>query len=624
MPQVSAESGNLVRVADLRVVARGPHGDVPIVDGVSFDIARGEVVALIGESGSGKTTVALSLLGYARAGCRIVGGSIQVGGTELRGLSASELLRFRGRRVSYIAQSAAAAFNPSQRIMAQVTEGARIHGLMNRRDAEAKARALFRALALPDPDHVGKRYPHQVSGGQLQRLMAAMALMTDPELVIMDEPTTALDVTTQIEVLRAFKAAVKDRHTTALYVSHDLAVVAQIADRIVVLRNGAMQEVGSTGHILSAPTHPYTQSLLAAADPAARAAAPVAPAASDPPLLRVDGLLAGYGGRAADGAPALPVLRDVSFTIQPGSVLGVIGESGCGKSTLARVIAGLLPAARGTIALDGDVLPADMAQRTREQLRRIQIVFQSADVALNPAHRVGRILARPLRFYHGLSGAAATRRVRDLLDMVHLPAALADRLPTELSGGQKQRVNLARALAAEPRLILCDEVTSALDTVVGAAVLELLAELRRELGLAYMFISHDLSTVRAICDEVMILYAGQMAEYGPRSALHTPPRHPYTDLLLSSVPELRPGWLDGLSRAQLAQAAGRVTAGAAAAPCAFFSRCVLRDEDLCATQPPPARRLSKGAIVRCHRDEQELLAAQSGVEMTPTATAHVD
>jgi peptide/nickel transport system ATP-binding protein len=620
---MNVDGAALVEVAGLCVTARGARGESVIVNDVSFSIARGEVVALIGESGSGKTTIALSLLGYARPGCHISGGSIRVGDTDVRALSPTGLAGFRGRQVSYIAQSAAAAFNPFQRVMAQVIESARIHGLLSRPAAEVKAKSLFRALALPDPERVGRRFPHQVSGGQLQRLMAAMALITDPELVIMDEPTTALDVTTQIEVLRAFKSVVRQQHTTALYVSHDLSVVAQIADRIIVLRDGAIQEVGPTARILRAPTHVYTQSLLAAADPASHTAPSAPPPVRDPPLLQVQGLIAGYGGTTSEGLPLLQVLHDVDLTIQPGSVLGVIGESGSGKSSLARVVAGLLPAARGTIALEGEVLPAQAVQRTREQLRRIQIVFQSADVALNPAHRVARILARPLRFYHGLSGAAASRRVGELLDMVRLSPRLADRYSAELSGGQKQRVNLARALAAEPRLILCDEVTSALDTVVGAAILELLAELRRELGLAYMFISHDLSTVRAICDEVMILYAGQAVEYGHRSALLTPPRHPYTDLLVSSEPELRPGWLDGISTSHLAEASDGSAVRSAASPCAFVGRCALRVDGVCETQIPPVRRLPKGTAIRCHRTEQELLVAQtSPAPVASAATPH--
>jgi peptide/nickel transport system ATP-binding protein len=602
---MSAET--LVEVRGLNVVARGQDGaEHRIVRDVSFSIARGEVVALIGESGSGKTTIALSMLGYARRGCRISGGSVHVGGTDVTALSNAQLARLRGRDVAYIAQSAAAAFNPSQRLMTQVVEAARIHGLGSGRTAEAKARDLFRALALPDPDTIGTRFPHQVSGGQLQRLMAAMALITDPKLVIMDEPTTALDVTTQIEVLRAFKAVVRERNMTGLYVSHDLAVVAQIADRIIVLRDGEIREVGPTGALLAEPAHPYTQSLLRAADPGARAQG-AAPPAEAAPLLTVSGLIAGYGGKTPAGLPEIPVLHDIGLSIPAGGALGVIGESGSGKSTLARVIAGLLPAARGSIALDGAALPPRAEKRTREQLRRIQIVFQMADTALNPAHSIERILARPLAFYHGLRGAAARRRVARLLDMVHLPATLADRLPGALSGGQKQRVNLARALAAEPALILCDEVTSALDTVVGAAILELLAELRRELGVAYLFISHDLSTVRAVCDQVMILYAGRQVELGSAAALTQRPMHPYSDLLISSVPELRVGWLDGVATAD---APGPARAAGSRDGCAFFDRCALRLGGVCDTLPPPSRRLAKGAEIRCHRSEAELGAAQ--------------
>ena len=600
----------LVEVSGLHVTAQGDGGaPSDIVRDIGFSIERGEVLALIGESGSGKTTIALSLLGYARRGCRIAGGSVRIGGEEVTAMSPLELSQLRGRRVAYVAQSAAAAFNPSLRLMDQVTEGVRMRGLMPRAAAEAKARDIFRALALPDPDRIGARYPHQVSGGQLQRLMAAMALMTDPELVIFDEPTTALDVTTQVEVLRAFREAVRERHTTAVYVSHDLAVVAQIADRIIVLRDGAMRETGPTGQILTAPADSYTKSLLAAAAPRPQQS-PQPPQTAEAPLLEVHGLIAGYGRMDRQGRLPTPVLRDISLEIRAGSALGIIGESGSGKSTLARVIAGLLPAAAGTMRLDGVALAPTLEARGLEELRRIQIVFQAADTALNPAHSVERILGRPLAFYHRLSRGEQRRRVRRLLDLVKLPMALLDRLPSELSGGQKQRVNLARALAAEPALILCDEVTSSLDTVVGAAILELLAELRRELGLALMFISHDLATVRAVCDEVMILYAGQMMERGPGSVVMQAPQHPYADLLASSIPELRPGWLDGIDSTRLAEARGEAARPSQSDRCAFVARCPVRAGS-CETEPPPLRRFAKGADVHCHRTEQELLAQQS-------------
>ena len=607
-----ADNAPHVQVDHLSVVGRQDDaGQVAILNDVSFTIARGEVLALIGESGSGKTTAALSLLGYARPGCTISGGTVRLGQTDVLSLSSRELATLRGQRVSYVAQSAAASFNPAQRIITQVTEPALIHGLMSRTEAEAKARVLFAGLALPDPDHIGERFPHQVSGGQLQRLMAAMALITGPELVILDEPTTALDVTTQIEVLRAFRNVVRELRTTAIYVSHDLAVVAQMADTVVVLQGGRVQETAPIRRILTDAQHPYTQSLLDAASPASGATGAPPPADAAPaPLLEVSGLLAGYGGTGPSGIPRIPALRDISFSINAGSVIGVIGESGCGKSTLARVLAGLLPAARGTMRLNGKPLPPRVEQRGMQELQAIQIVFQMADVALNPARTVESILARPLRFYHGTRGQAASRRVRELLDMVRLSPQLAGRYPDELSGGQKQRVNLARALAAEPSLVLCDEVTSALDAVVAAAVLELLAELRRELGVAMMFISHDLSTVRAICDQVMVLYAGTSVEAASKAALERSPWHPYTKLLLESVPELRTDWLDGIG----AGATDGTSAGLALEDlqlaCPFFRRCELRIPGRCDVDPTPLQSLSKGAVIACQRIEPELLAAQ--------------
>lgn len=599
----------LVEVEGLRVVARkGEGGETPIVKDVSFSIPRGEVLALIGESGSGKTTIALAMLGYARRGCRIAGGSIRIGDSRVLELGEEALYALRGRKVSYIAQSAAAAFNPMKTIMDQVVEGAVIHGTATRGAAEAKAVELFAALALPEPETIGSRYPHQVSGGQLQRLMAAMALITDPELVVLDEPTTALDVTTQIEVLRAFKKVVRERGATAVYVSHDLAVVAQMADQILVLSDGEMRELGATEDILVRPGHPYTKSLLAAAAPQPRTQATAREAS---PLLEIRGLVAGYGRADASGLPGIRVLDGVDLAIPRGSALGVIGESGSGKTTLARVVAGLVPAARGTVLFDGKPLPTNLKERTREQFRRIQIVFQNADTVLNPAHTIERILARPLAFYKDMGGEAARKRVMQLLDLVKLPAALAQRKSSELSGGQKQRVNLARALAAEPDLILCDEVTSALDTVVGAAVLDLLAELRRELGVSYMFISHDISTVRAVCDQVMVLYSGSKVDSGSRKALAAPPFHPYADLLIASVPELRTGWLDELPARLAVEARAPGAAAPPAGLCTFLDRCPVRIAGRCDREAPPRRILEEGKEILCHHTGPELERLQA-------------
>ncbi|RJG08402.1 ABC transporter ATP-binding protein [Massilia cavernae] len=602
----------LVHVEDLRVVARNAEGaDVEIVKGVGFSIKKGEVLALIGESGSGKTTIALSLMGYARSGCRISGGTVRIGEQDVLGLDNAGLAALRGRTVAYIAQSAASAFNPSKTLMDQVIESALIHRTMTREAAEAKAVGLFRALALPDPERIGARYPHQVSGGQLQRVMAAMAFITDPALVILDEPTTALDVTTQIEVLNAFRNVVRQLGTTAVYVSHDLAVVAQMADRIVVLRGGEVRENSSTPRLLSAPTSPYTASLLAAAEPAPRQLDPLAHGSA--PLLQVRGLVAGYGPPDSSGLPSKRILSDIDLTIERGATVGVIGESGSGKTTLARVIAGMVPAARGSILLDGEPLVGGAA-RTREQFRRVQFVFQNADTALNPAHTIERILARPLAFYHGMDRAAQAKRVRELLDLVKLPAAVAARRPGELSGGQKQRINLARALAAKPDLILCDEITSALDTVVAAAILDLMAELRRELKVSTLFISHDINTVRAICDDIVVLYAGAKVEARPRSALATPPFHPYSHLLISSVPELRQGWLEEV--AERAPAGLPPIGPVASTPglCTFLHRCSVRIDGVCTQTVPPRRQLPGGGQILCHHSGQALRTMQAPLQ----------
>ncbi|RIY02612.1 ABC transporter ATP-binding protein [Aureimonas flava] len=538
----------LVEVRDLRIKARTDAGrDVEIIRGVSFDIAEGEIVALIGESGSGKTTIALNLMGYTRPGCRVTGGAVRFGGEDMVALGERRRAEKRGSQVSYVPQSAAAAFNPAHRIMDQVVEVTRIHRSMPAAEARRRAVELFRALALPEPETIGDRFPHQVSGGQLQRLSAAMALIGGPRLVIFDEPTTALDVTTQVEVLRAFKSVMRQGGVAGVYVSHDLAVVAQIADRIIVLRHGEVQEEGTTQDILERARHPYTRELLAAFRPSAtvRAPEPEPEAAAPTPLLAVRDIVAGYGEPGPDGAPKIRVLDQVGLELHRGRNLGIIGESGCGKSTLARVIAGILPAASGEIVFDGKPLARDLRRRSREELRDLQIVFQFADTSLNPSKSIEEILARPLVFYHGMGGRERAARIDALLDMVRLPRALRHRRPGELSGGQKQRVNLARALAADAKLILCDEITSALDTVVAAAIIELLKELQRELRLSYLFISHDLTTVRAVCDEVVVMYKGRKLEQLRPGG---EPTQPYSRLLFSSVPQLRTGWLDGLEQ----------------------------------------------------------------------------
>ena len=607
------ESGSgktTIALSALGYDARKDDGSLaPIVKSVSFGIERGEVVALIGESGSGKTTIALSALGYSKPGLEFTGGEVRLDGRDVISMPPEEKRDMRGRRVACLAQSAAATFNPALTIGEQVTESPILHGQMSREEAEERAEDLYRALKLPDPDRLGKRYPHQVSGGQLQRLMAAMALCGRPDLLILDEPTTALDVTTQIEVLKAFKSVIKREGAAALYVTHDLSVVAQIADRIVVLYAGDILEHGDADQVINRPAHEYTRRLMAAVRPppaAGQGDAALAEHLRDSPALEVRDVSAGYG-RRMDGSVTVKVLRDVNLAVQRGHTIGIIGESGCGKSTLARVMSGLLPATDGEILLDGERLRPGLQQRDRSELQKIQFVFQMADVALNPRQRIGGILGRPLEFYFGLRGKEKRQRVSELLQMVELPAEFAGRYPEELSGGQKQRVNLARALAASPEVLLCDEVISALDTIVGANVIELLKRLRRQSGVSFVFISHDLSTVASFADDIVVLYAGRVVEQGPTDRVLSPPYHPYTRLLIASVPELRVGWLEETMETQEAKAGIDRTVTMTDVGCPFFDRCPIAIEGTCDRETPPVRRLGGRHTIECHRNEAEFL-----------------
>ncbi|MBT3789179.1 MAG: ABC transporter ATP-binding protein [Alphaproteobacteria bacterium] len=534
---MSTKGDILLSMRGLRIEGQSDEQWQEIVHGIDLDLHRGEVMGLIGESGAGKSTIGLAAMGYARPGCRITGGEITFDGIDLRTSSEDELRSLRGVRISYVAQSAAASFNPAHRLIDQFSETPVQHGVKSRAEAEEDARVLFRRLKLPFPDTIGNRYPHQVSGGQLQRAMTAMAMSCRPDLIIFDEPTTALDVTTQIEVLAAIKDVVKEFNTAAIYVTHDLAVVAQMADRIMVLRHGNMIEEGVAREMLANPKDPYTRDLLAVRT-YAKDDVDLIP--HETPLLKVENVTASYGG-------GVKVLHDVSVQIPRGRTVAVVGESGSGKSTLARAITGLLPPESGRVMYEGEPLPVALEQRGREQLRRMQMIYQMPDTALNPRQRIREIIGRPLSFYLDLHGAKKEARVRELLEMIEMnPDEYIDRLPGELSGGQKQRICIARALAAEPDLIICDEVTSALDQLVAEEILKLLQRLQDEVNVSYLFITHDLATVRAIADEIVVMLQGRVVEQGPKEEVLTPPHHEYTDLLLSSVPEMDPDWLDRL------------------------------------------------------------------------------
>ncbi len=538
---MSREKNVLLEIEGLKIEGWSDEKWIEIVHGVDLTLHRGEVMGLIGESGAGKSTIGLAAMGFTRDGCRISDGTIEFDGMDLTSATEEELRALRGSRIAYVAQSAAASFNPAHRLIDQHTEAPVQHHIKARKESELDGIELYRRLRLPNPDEIGFRYPHQVSGGQLQRAMTAMAMACRPSLIIFDEPTTALDVTTQIEVLASIRDIVEQFDTAALYITHDLAVVAQMADTIKVLLRGNEVEQADTRTMLSAPKEEYTKSLWSVRS-FQREQKPPAPA-DETPVISVQNVSAAYG--------PVKVLEDVSFDIHRGRTVAVVGESGSGKSTTARCITGLLPPISGQIFYNGTPLPASYKSRSKDQLRQAQMIYQMADTALNPKKSIGDIIGRPVAFYSGLRGADLKRRVDEILDEIELePSQYFHRLPSELSGGQKQRVGIARALAAEPEFIICDEVTSALDQLVAEGILKLLDRLQKELNLAYMFITHDLATVRAIADEVVVMKEGRVVEAGPKDEMFRPPHHPYTDLLLSSVPEMDPDWLTKLLEAR--------------------------------------------------------------------------
>ncbi|MEX2630331.1 MAG: ABC transporter ATP-binding protein [Tistlia sp.] len=541
--------GLLLKIRGLRIEGRTGDSWSEIVKGIDLDLHRGEVLGLIGESGAGKSTIGLAAMGFARDGCRISGGSVEFDGLDLVTADIKRRRRLRGSRIAYVAQSAAAAFNPAHKLIDQYSETPMQHGIAGRAESEKDAVELYRRLRLPNPEEIGFRYPHQVSGGQLQRAMTAMAMACRPDLIVFDEPTTALDVTTQIEVLAAIRDIVRQFDTAAIYITHDLAVVAQMADRVMVLRNGELVEEAETRRMLSDPQEDYTKSLWAVR--AFRSEEKARPA-GETPILAVEHVTAAYGKTR--------VLHDVSFEIHRQRTVAVVGESGSGKSTTARVITGLLPPLEGRVLYKGEPLPPRFTSRSKDQLKAVQMIYQMADTALNPKQRVRDVIGRPLKFYLGMNRHQREERVRELLSLIELePDDYIDRVPSELSGGQKQRICIARALAAEPSVIICDEVTSALDQLVAEGILKLLDRLQGEFGLAYMFITHDLATVKAIADEVVVMLQGEVVESGPKTQMFTPPHHDYTELLLSSVPEMDPDWLDHLlaERAE-GKAGGRI------------------------------------------------------------------
>ena len=529
----SAASAALLQIKNLYIEGFFDERWHTIINDVDLELNRGEVLGLIGESGAGKSTLGLAAMGFARPGCRIKSGTINFDSIDLFTAKNSEKEKIWGTRIAYVAQSAAAAFNPAHRLLDQTIEASLRMKIYSERNAELDAIKLYRDLSLPDPEQIGQRYPHQVSGGQLQRMMTVMAMSPRPDLIIFDEPTTALDVTTQVEVLSSIRTLVTRFNTAAIYITHDLAVVAQMADKIKVLRYGQTIEEAPTRKMLKKPKDPYTKSLWAVRSLVSESRP------SEEIIFSMQKIDASYDRKTK-------VLKNVTINLAKGRTLAIVGESGSGKSTTARVMTGLLTPLAGKMYFKGEELSLSIDTRSREQLQKVQLIYQMADTAMNPRIRVRDIIGRPIELFSGLTGEAKKDRLSELLNLIELDESFADRLPSELSGGQKQRICIARALAANPEVIICDEVTSSLDQIVQEGILKLLLRLQKEMDLSYLFISHDIATVKAIADEIIVMYQGEVVECGRKEDILTPPHPEYTELLLSSVPDMDPKWLTNL------------------------------------------------------------------------------
>ncbi|WP_075222527.1 ABC transporter ATP-binding protein [Acuticoccus yangtzensis] len=684
--QPPGREGEILTLDGLSVRYGSGPSSLRALDKVSLSLPRGGALGVVGESGSGKSTLAMTLMGLLAGSARVDGGRAVFEGEDLYALSPAGWAGMRGRRIGLVFQDPFTALNPAKTIAHQLTEPLVLHRGLSETAARAEARRLLDEVGISDPDAMLSAYPHALSGGMKQRALIAAALAGDPDLLILDEPTTALDVTIEAQILDLLEALRAERQLSMIFISHNLGVIARVVDEVCVLYAGQVVETAPKAEIFAAPRHPYTKGLLASMPrlgaPRARletipgrlpdltnppegcrfaarcpfaedrCAAPqpmvsvgpgresrcwkavalgatpwtsaetAAPArartvaADAPPALRADGVSKRFrraGGVRVriDRSGAIPVPRighstfnavdAVSLTVKAGETVGLVGESGCGKSTLARCLIRLIEPDGGAIALNGrDILKGRAADR-RTIARTAQFVFQNPDSSLNPRKTVRQILARPLALLGEERPGTMDQRVERLLDMVRLSRAYMDRYPHEMSGGEKQRIGIARVLAAEPKFVICDEAVSALDVSVQASILNLLADLRDELGLAYLFISHDLSVVRHIADRVAVMYRGGIVEVGPASALGTPGHHPYTEALLSAVPSLDSR---GAERMRLA---GTVSApGDGITGCRFADRCPRKIGPVCDTQAPPWRTGPEGVRFECHHTADAL------------------
>ncbi len=696
MTQALQQDAPLMQVKDLAVTFYSPNGTFRAVRDASLEIARGEVLGLVGESGCGKSTVAFAMMGYL-PGTAEVEGAVRFEGVDITTLSTSELMELRGNRIAMVYQDPVTSLNPSMRVGPQVEEVLLQHLDINSDAAYARSVELFESVGLADPDRIGRRYPHELSGGQQQRVVIAMALACDPHLLIMDEPTTGLDVTTEATILDLI-VELKDRvNAGILFVSHNLGVIARVADRVAVMYAGEIVEQAPVRELFKNPSHPYTAGLLscvpqppgddgverqlssipgtvfdAQTEQSAECLfAPRCPLAQEscttqsPPLvstgdshlsrcffhgdvksdiwgealarvekpqeqdaepvLNIRGLRKFYGGGRRKyilfGPPVNPPVRalmDMDMRIGSGRTIGIVGESGSGKSTAARAIVGLEPKDRGNLQLHGDELEGDVHDRTEDQRSAMRMVFQNPTASLNPKLPVGHAIVRALRKFAGLNRQESNERAEELMEAVGLDPTFLERQPTELSGGQQQRVALASAFAANPDLVVADEAVSALDVSVQAQVLNLLEDHQRESGNSYVFITHDLGVVRYISDDILVLYAGHVAEYGPSKAVLSVPSHPYTEALLSAAPVPDPDAEPTHIRLE-----GSVpTQRGAFSGCFFAGRCPRKLGDICDTTPPPTQNGPEGDnhFINCHIPISELESLQRADSGEPAFT----
>ncbi|MFZ1816204.1 MAG: ABC transporter ATP-binding protein [Rhizobiaceae bacterium] len=670
----------MIRINNLSIGFTGRTGEtLPVLRNIDLDVEAGESLGIVGESGSGKSTLALAMMGYLKRGLRKLDGAVTFQDNDMFAKPRKELEKIRGGQLALIPQNSGQSLTPTLRVGSQVIEALRLHSSVPEEHHQEKAVGLLGQVRLPDPEAIMERFPHELSGGQQQRVAIAMALAGEPEALLLDEPTTGLDVTTQAHILELLRDVARERGMGMVYVSHDLGAIARVCDRVVVMYAGEIVLEGTTRQVLRAPVHPYARGLLASIPkisdprlPVALDGRPPAPGGAGlgcsfvdrcahrqerclqerPPLeISKDGeavrcffpirsdqpLLAGNGtvpaNAVTDSTVALgleelsityrqstlvdrllgreagaPTVEGISIAVAKGETLGLVGESGSGKSTILKSIAGLLPPLSGRIRVaDGESLALAVEKRRPEHLRKVQLIFQNPDDSLNPRQTIAEILAQPLKLYFGLSGEALHARSLEILDKVRLGSHYLDRLPSQLSGGEKQRVAIARAFAADPDVVLCDEVTSALDVSVQAAVLDLLNDLKAKQGTTYIFVSHDLAVVRALSDRVAVLYQGRLCELGPSSDVYSSPSHPYTEVLLGAVLEPDPDTAPILSADDVVESSPPETG------CPFQRRCPRKIGPVCETTAPPWQTGRDGHAIRCHMDIAELTIRQGKI-----------